>query len=291
MRAGRAIAVGDRMGRGGRAVGPACHSGFTVVELVTALALTAAALTLTYSTFRLALNAQERGMSRMDMLQRADSALDVLARDLRSAINLGNEGDYLFESTDNVEGDVVADTLGFVATVNNPRTQTRLASDLARIEYYLDFDPDTPEMGLVRRQLSFPIPEDEEQRDADARTTELLPTAESFSILLYDNTTREWVENWDEMQGIPGAVKIELVMSMAREQTDEEKEESEQAPEMKPLTLLVHLPASRYTPSEPEELAEELQGPAEEEEGPERPGSPEAPGPQSPFQEPERGGR
>ncbi len=291
MRAGRAIAVGDRMGRGGRAVGPACHSGFTVVELVTALALTAAALTLTYSTFRLALNAQERGMSRMDMLQRADSALDVLARDLRSAINLGNEGDYLFESTDNVEGDVVADTLGFVSTVNNPRTQTRLASDLARIEYYLDFDPDTPEMGLVRRQLSFPIPEDEEQRDADARTTELLPTAESFSILLYDNTTREWVENWDEMQGIPGAVKIELVMSMAPEQTDEEEEESEQAPEMKPLTLLVHLPASRYTPSEPEELAEELQGPGEEEEGPERPGSPEAPGPQSPFQEPGRGGR
>jgi phage repressor protein C with HTH and peptisase S24 domain len=88
-----------------------------------------------------------------------------------------------------------------------------------------------------------------------ARTIEVLPMAESLSILLHDAASAEWVENWDEMQGMPTAVKLELVTTMAEEQTEEEvdeeeEEEAAEVPESKMLTLLVHIPASRYAPSE-----------------------------------------
>jgi len=231
------------------------HPGFTLVEVIVALTITAGAVSLTYATFRLALRAQERGMARIHMLQRTESALDMIARDVRCAINLGSDTDYIFESTDDSAGDASADTLGFVATVNNSRMSTSASYDLARIDYYLDFDPDTPEQGLVRRQLSFPLPEEEEDRDAMARTIEVLPMAESLSILLHDAASAEWVENWDEMQGMPTAVKLELVTIMAEEPTEEEEDgeeddEEAEVPEPKILTLLVHIPASRYTPSE-----------------------------------------
>ena len=271
MAAGRA-GMGGQARRGTSIVRSARRrTGFTVVELMAALAITAAALSLTYQTFRLALNAQERGMARLELLQRIDSAMEMMARDLRSAINLGSEGDYLFESSDYVEGEATADTLGFVSTVNNPQTQLAHSYDLARIEYVVDFDPDTPETGLVRRQLNFPIPEDEDQRDAAARTMEVLPTAQSLSILLYDNASAEWVENWDEMEGMPGAVKLELVVAMIPEQTEDEEEEEEQSAEpveTKTLTLLVYPPASRYTPSEDGALGEAASETGGGEEGP-----------------------
>ncbi|MGD8238549.1 MAG: prepilin-type N-terminal cleavage/methylation domain-containing protein [Armatimonadota bacterium] len=276
---------GPRTGFSGR------HRGFTVVELLTALAITATALSLTYGTFRLALNAEERGMARMELLQRGDAAMEMMARDLRSAINLGSEENYIFESTDESDGDMAADTLGFVSTVNNPRTQTALCYDLARIQYYLDFDDETSETGLVRSQINFPIPEAEEDLEAAMQTLEVLPTAESLSILLYDNASGEWVENWDEMEGMPGAVKLELVMLMVQPQAEAEDEEDEtetvELAEPKSLTLLVHLPASRWEPTAPEELGgaggepggneDEGRGEPEEPGGAGRPGGQEIP--------------
>lgn len=234
------------------------RAGFTVVELLTALVLTIAALSLTYGTFRLALTVEERGTARMELLQRADAAMEMMARDLRSAIGPGMESDYTFESQDVMEGDVSADTLTFVSTVNNPRAQPTICYDLARIRYYLDFDPDTPEVGLVRSQLNFPIPDDEEQQEEATRTMELLPTAESLYIVLYDNASGEWVENSDELEGTVGAVKLELTMSMTQQDSEEETAEE---PETKTLALLVHMPASRWEPSEAEAASAEGEQP------------------------------
>ncbi|MFQ6131558.1 MAG: type II secretion system protein GspJ [Armatimonadota bacterium] len=249
------------------------RAGLTLVEVLVAVALTVLVATCVYGTVATAGRVRDRLEVAQQRRETAATALRLMAQDLRAAVYVADDENFLFLGEDYVEGRAAADSLEFATATNDPMTSDRPTSDLAQVRYFLDFEEDTPEQGLVRRHLAFPIPEDEELREQLTETVEIVPTARELDALYFDAETGEWLEDWEEAEGLPTAVKLTLVVGEAEEPPEGETED------VRVYSLLAHLASQFEAPGTGG--AEEAAGPAGEE-GPTPPeepaGGPTAPG-------------
>jgi prepilin-type N-terminal cleavage/methylation domain-containing protein len=192
---------------------------FTLIELLLALTLTAAALVVAFSTFHSISKAWQRGQAMSDGLNRGDYVMDQLHRGLRSAFYppvKTRRMDYGFLLEDDGEGPEARDALSWVKTGDALlAADSSLAGGTHRVRVSVEKNEDG-EWAIVSRAW----PPHVNKAFFDPGTLEALPL--SRKIVGFDcrvSTNRgdsgwEWQDTWEgyATNVLPLAVELTLYL-------------------------------------------------------------------------------
>lgn len=235
--------------------------GLTLIEMLVALTLTTLVVSATYAVMRSGTDAQRRGEALTDLLQTARVAMDRLSADLQSAVYVANEDAYTFVGTDSEEAGFPTDMLEFACVAANPRGAETRVSDLCRVRYFVDLEERTEEEGLLRQEFPQPMAEELDPEEEELATREMGRLVVGLDAMYYDSEEQDWMESWEDREGLPPAVRVTLVL---QDPIDER--------EQRLFATTVHLRLAGL------DIAE-VTRPEEEEEGGGAPGAPgEGPG-------------
>ncbi len=195
-----------------RRPGAACAAGFTLVEVLVAVAILAVAMAIVAGSFAGTLRVLEAADRRTELTHTARTALDRVVQDLASAFVPGGAAgapSLPFVVEDRELTGAPRDRLTF-ATYGRPLGTAELASDRALVEYELVVSDDRRDWRLVRRQVSRP-PLDP-ARLAEAPADVLAEGLVGFDVRLLDDK-REWKTSWNDGAKLPLAVEVTLTVA------------------------------------------------------------------------------
>lgn len=185
--------------------------GFTLVEVLVAIAILAVAMAIIAGSFAGTLRVQEAADRRTEITHTARTALDRISQDLASAVvpeSRGGPGSVpvRFSVEDGELDGVARDRLTF-ATYGRPLGTTEAASDLALVEYELVVSDDRRSSRLVRRQSDrFPL---DPATLAEAPADVLAEGVVGFDVQVYDDK-QERKTSWRDQAKLPLAVEVTL---------------------------------------------------------------------------------
>lgn len=187
--------------------------GFTLIEMIVALATTGLILGAAYATLFSGLDSYRYSAYRGEVYSVLQRALDRMVDDLVSAHLSGNEGIFVIE-TDVVEserfGEVPLDRIRFQSLVAKVAWSDRPQEDLAEIEYFIDNEEETPARWLVRR-IQTPV---DGNLSAGGSIHLVGPRIVGAEIHAHDG--EQWVEEWNSPTAYPQRVSITLFMEPPR---------------------------------------------------------------------------
>lgn len=199
-------------------------SGFTLIELLVSLSLAVGIAGGAYVCLQIGLESRKTCEVRMDMIQSARVALNLMTSDLESACVFSKK--YEFVGMDRVLGEMEADNLDFATHNHRPRAPGE--GDLCEVSYFVDRSPETGELGLFRRRDPSP---DEDPLDGGTRE-EIAAGVVLFRLEYFDGY--DWYDSWGvegdipkgrtdsawssyNLGGLPEAVRITLGLREATE--------------------------------------------------------------------------
>ena len=191
------------------------RSGFTLIELIISAALMAIVLGSAYMCLSAGVNGQRLIEARAEGMQSARTALNMMAADLRSAIPMPGNVNFLGMRR-TVEG-VDADNLDF--STRNYEPKRAREPDYCEISYFLTPDKESDSYLLIRRRDPTPDPE---PLDGGAQQ-EIARGVRGLRIEYYDGF--DWFDDWGDPEGktkgmlippsnssgLPEAVRITIV--------------------------------------------------------------------------------
>ncbi len=198
--------------------GPAAP-GFTLVEVMVAVSITAVMGAMLAGAFQRAYQARDLVEQQEDRFAGARVALTRMAREISMAF-LSEHYDHrrfrdrptLFRGRDG--GD--SDSLLFTTMSHERLVRDVKESDQSVVEYTLDSDPDLPGEEALWRREKARIDDDPEHGGTRAV---LCQHVASFDVSYWDWRKQEWAREWNsastERQGIlPTRVRLKLVLKM-----------------------------------------------------------------------------
>ncbi|MFN7143466.1 MAG: type II secretion system protein GspJ, partial [Myxococcota bacterium] len=174
------------------------RAGFTLLEVIVALAILALIASLTFSTVASALNTR-------DLLE-ADDAVNQSARVAMSRIRRDLSLAYLTTNTTAVNTYMTLfvgqnqdpDRLWFASLAHQRLYRGARESDQTEITYWTEDDPnDRNAMVLLRREA----PRIDNAPERDGTIAPLAYGVTTFDIRFLDSQTNEWKEEWDTTGG------------------------------------------------------------------------------------------
>jgi general secretion pathway protein J len=197
--------------------------GFTLVELLVAVAVLAMISTLIYGAFS-GMKRSKEGVQRIsDRYREARLALSRISRDLQSA--------YLSKHAP-FDQSLAAQTTAFIGSRGNPADRVdfnsfsnqrldrdRHQSDQAEISYFGARDPDRDGVIDLVRRISTRL---DLEPDKGGRVEVLATDIDLFDLQYLDPTTEQWLETWDTRQAVgqpdrlPLQVRVILVLNGGR---------------------------------------------------------------------------
>lgn len=191
--------------------------GFSLVELLIAVAITAAIGAMTLGAFRQVDRAKEVTRAQGDRYAAARSALSRLSREVSMAF-LSNNFDANRYRNQRVTLFVGReDELLFTTMAHQRLYRDARESDQAVVEYVLEPDPDhAGEEALFRRSK----PRLDDEPDRGGRKDLVADHVASFRIRYWDVKRKEWVREWttrsiDRADELPTRVRFELEIALA----------------------------------------------------------------------------
>jgi len=179
-------------------------SGFTLLEIVIALAIAGALLAIAFGGLRVALSAWRKGEDRAEVHQHARTLTLVLARSIGSAYPYRIAAEQTPDVV--VQFDGYPDRLSFV-TLAAPFP---LAPTIAFTAVRLSLDTGE-EPGLVVSERALP------NQDVWSKATPILRDSEVTALTFrYLRPGGDWEERWDgsQEQGLPAAVQVSLTTTL-----------------------------------------------------------------------------
>ncbi|MCK4910495.1 MAG: prepilin-type N-terminal cleavage/methylation domain-containing protein [Thermodesulfovibrionales bacterium] len=187
------------------------NRGFTLLEVMLGLAITAAVMVILLSALRMGHRSQEKGLARSDLAQRMRIVSD------RLAWMLGGAYPYRFQDPDDEKESYIlfrgsGDSLEFVTTSVDVYSET--LADLAGLKFvrlYLDDD------GFKAAERIFFMGVDEDDDEGEEEFV-FAPHVESVSFEYMDvdedTGTAEWVSEWDteENDYLPAVVRVSVTI-------------------------------------------------------------------------------
>ncbi len=197
----------------GRRVTP----GFTIIELLVAVAITMGVLAASYACLYSGFESRELVETRADLLQGARVAMRLVTSDLRNAVAFNADAPFI--GMNRTVAGIEADNVDF-ATLNwTPEAEGE--GDVCEVSYYIDRHPESGALGLWRRRDSSP---DDEPYGGGLKE-EIAVGIRGLRFEYYDGY--EWFDEWGEtdgyreernsiglagnLYGMPDAVRITLL--------------------------------------------------------------------------------
>lgn len=216
-----------------KAIRPADKSGFTLMEIIVAVAILSLFIGIIYSTFFGTIRSIRSAETSTDSFQTARVILSNIARDLKGAVHVMNDPRYVFNGIDADGGDPNLDRIDFVTIANMITDEEKPQSDIAEISYYLD--PNYSREGYLVRRVDI-YPDSEPDKGGEVKIVAEGITGLNFKYFYVEPKTDEsalsdvekeqekksawelledpsnWHDKWDwkERNFIPILVKIEL---------------------------------------------------------------------------------
>ncbi|HGE73241.1 TPA: prepilin-type N-terminal cleavage/methylation domain-containing protein [Candidatus Poribacteria bacterium] len=226
------------------------NKGFTLIEIMVAVAISMMIIGSVYAVFKSSLNAYQKDETRIIMLQKCRTTLDRIAQDVTNMFYASDDEELVFLCGDNAdpETNMDMDMVSFVTVVNpnlrdyvpqeesktsntssdEEETENNLPSDLARVVYFIGQNPETDEplMSLMRVETTKldtqNLQDMLEQMQSSTRSSQSEEVQELLkSSVLMDNVAglniryfdgSDWADTWDmeEEQQLPQALEITL---------------------------------------------------------------------------------
>jgi len=206
--------------------------GLTLIEVVVALSIGSMVIFAVLGVLGTARRSQVAGEERSDLFQSVRVTLNQLQRDLSVAAYVEDDWQFEFIATDEVVNGIPMDTLEFASASGDPLGSVLPTGDLVRVNYYIDIDPDTLHMGLVRSSLSLPLLEEISPEQLELATRRYCPWAAGLDLWFYDTEAQDWTDTWEERTEPPPAVRLVLYTFMI----DPEAEDLEEEPTIEDVT-------------------------------------------------------
>ena len=188
------------------------NSGFTLLELLLAVAIMSTLLVGLYAAFFSVSSAQVRIESELEHTRQIRRFMDVVSTELRSSFYKKTNERTLFESEVLERWGKELSSLGFTwfgyPLVGKSK---RPASELVAVRYYVEEAPAGESIeagaGVLFKSRWNPYGDESEGYKA-----EVFEDVESFALSFFDG--KQWVKGWDASREgrLPAAVKIELTL-------------------------------------------------------------------------------
>ncbi len=240
------------------------RSGFTLLELLIALGITALLVSAAIQAYISISNAQERARGGQDRDRSALVLLDRIERELEGSILVvrSDEQDrlghpYLFIGEDRVFGSGDSDAIRFI-TLTPARSPGERASGGIRMVSY-GVEPGEDE-GLDLLRQEEPLPDGLQKRILLDDAQVVMEQMASFRLRYQEEGSGEWVERWDStdlslLDQLPEAVEVTVQLYQTNQ-----NEELEPGPEHQRVARL------RIRPFDREQLLEKREAGLDEEE-------------------------
>lgn len=204
--------------------------GFTLIELVVSSALMSIILVASYLCLNAGVSSEQLINTRSDAAQSARVALKLMSSDLRNAVPLWKE--FEFVGMRRKLGEADADNIDFGTRNYIPANPGEL--DFCEVSYFLEKDPDSEAYILFRRRDPTPDPEPL----SGGRKEEIAKGVHGLRVEYYDGW--DWWDEWGDpegkqrfatypdpnVSGLPEAVKITLSVDPEYKQRKGSEEES-----------------------------------------------------------------
>lgn len=194
------LPCGRQLARAGK------RAGFTLVELLVALAVAAIAIAIVWQSFAAITRAWRRSIDVTDDVRHGDFVIDQLVSALRSAAYFPIRSDRYGFWLEN-RGD--RDTISWVtsSTAFIP-PDSPLALGLRRIMVNIEPNDDGNDAFTVR---AFPHLADELDKN-DAVTWPISTRVQGMNVRVWNPEDERWDEEWEDTNRIPGLVEVTLYM-------------------------------------------------------------------------------
>jgi general secretion pathway protein J len=180
------------------------NCGFTLLEVLVAVAILSIILAAIYSTFFLSHRAIEGMDESMLKLQESRKAIDILRRELDSAFYRPDEGNTFLKILDR-------DVYGKQAAKLSFTTFSTLRPGLSKISYYVE-----EQDGKLNLFKKIESPYSTEEIEG----VDIIEDLEAFTVEVMYNG--KWVKTWDTdiTKGMPGEIRICLSMMIKGRKVD-----------------------------------------------------------------------
>jgi len=203
--------------------------GFTLVEILVATTILVIAMASIYVSFQGGVTAWAKGTARMEVYLNARAALDMMSREISSAMvngwpaTTGRRMDFL-----GLSGSGTNDQLFFI----NPPRSNDTTGNLYEIEYWRNGSDLMRHYAGVSTDFTFPTP-------TTSNSDTLISNVTRLGFQYYNGSTSSWRDTWDSQVGaaeegtLPEAVKITITV------------QDKQGRQTKQFSTIVYLPTSR----------------------------------------------
>lgn len=186
--------------------------GFTLIEVMIAMAILAVMAVLLYTSMSQTLNSKDDVEKKDELNHSAILTLNKMSLDLQMAFLLN--GPEFLGSDGKVKTAFIGkeDKVDFSSLSHTRYFKDSKEADYAEIGYFMEDDKEEPGKKLLMRRESKWI-DDKPQEGGKAEA--MVEGVKEFQLEYYDPTKKEWQKAWDSTQvdvanRLPRAVKIEL---------------------------------------------------------------------------------
>ena len=183
--------------------------GFTLIEMILALAACAILLAAVYGVFSRAVHLRDNAMHRTRDVRVRARAMAMLRDDLRNALVSGGTLAATLEGSTKSHGGGFPGYLKFTATTAKD-VDDQLGGDVQQIEYYIARDTEAADQkaGVLVRTINRDILNTTQQALPEER---VLAGVESMDVSFYSGT--EWKTSWEvtsDSKTLPEAVRVSI---------------------------------------------------------------------------------
>ncbi len=198
------------------------RAGFTLIEVLVAVAIMALAFAIVWSTFTAAAGGWQRGAKLLDQLHQGDYVMEQLVMALRSAAFFSNRPDkYGFRLEESGGGESSRDTISWVTSgMAFLPPDSHLANGLHRLEFSLDSD-DRGRPAVAIRAWSHLA--DEEESDVKGEPWFVSTEVKGFRCRTYNAEDEKWEHEWENTNSIPRLVEVTLYLQPLEDYAEPQK--------------------------------------------------------------------
>lgn len=188
------------------------NSGFTLIEIMIAMAILAVMAVLLFTSMSQTLNSKDDVEQKDELSHSANLALNKMSMDLQMAFLV--TGPEFLGSDGKVKVAFVGkdDSVNFSSLSHVRYFKDAKEADFAEVGYFMGDDKDDPENKILMRRESRLI---DDKPEEGGKAEAMVERVKEFHLEYYDPQKKEWQKAWDSTQvdvanRLPRAVKIEL---------------------------------------------------------------------------------